>query len=290
MLYNRLDFHMSVFISYEELKELNPESYMLIYCLPRSKIPAQHVPGSFLFYIEDDPDLFIKESASVELDSNKAIVCYGTGDRMEYSCKAYWGFRAAGATNIHVLLGGFKLFKNTNIELSDGAPPLLKKRTGNKLQFDRNLVMTSQDFLKKQVIYHQIFYLDAVPFNMIDIRGNILTQNQVSQNLSQRGFSIIPDRAAIVHGAMAGLLALLLKYLDYESVAIVIGDTKTITEKAETSRLTYSAHEGQKNNDSSLVSKSFLGIDISHYTTQLPESEKIQESGRTEHTCYCTVM
>lgn len=80
---------MDLFISLEELKELNPESYILVYCLSKQKIPVQHIPGSCIFTFDDDPDTVIATARTLQISENVTIICHGTGERMECSTKAY---------------------------------------------------------------------------------------------------------------------------------------------------------------------------------------------------------
>mmetsp|Transcript_10129 Transcript_10129/g.10079 ORF Transcript_10129/g.10079 Transcript_10129/m.10079 type:complete len:100 (+) Transcript_10129:10-309(+) len=98
---------MNPFIDLEEYKYKSPDTYTLIYCVPGLRLPSEHIPNSILYNIEEDGELFIKQARSVEIDDDKTLICYDTGDH-QYSCKAYWGFRAAGFEDVRVLLGGIK--------------------------------------------------------------------------------------------------------------------------------------------------------------------------------------
>lgn len=79
---------MNPFITLEEFKYKGSDDFILIYCVPGLKLPAEHIPGSVLYNIEEDGDQFIRQARSVETDEEKTLICYDSFDHQQAS-KAY---------------------------------------------------------------------------------------------------------------------------------------------------------------------------------------------------------
>ena len=215
---------MNPFISLSDFIKFPPDSYNLLLCISRSETPNEYIPKSLVYYIEEESTEFINKAKCIELDEDKGIIVYDQGS-LQTACKAYWGFRATGHDDVRVLLGGLCACEDYGLELETGVPPQITQ-TEAYLPFNNAVIISYQDFVKKESYYQQILCAEKASFNILDARGNILSNNQLLKNLETAEIDFQMNKAAIVHGKYAAIIAALLKYLGQRSVSVVLDNTE----------------------------------------------------------------
>jgi Rhodanese-like domain len=215
---------MNPFLSFSDYSKLLLESYNLLFCSPRSETPTGHIPKSLLYYIDEDVPEFINHAKCLELDEDKGIILYDRGELIT-ACKAYWGFRATGHDDVRILLGGLKACEDSGVDLDSGAPPQVSE-TEPYLPFNNAVIISFQDFVKKESYYQQIICAERINFDILDARGNIISESQLIKNLEAAEITYQSNKATIVHGKYAVIVGILLKYLGQRSVSVVLDNTE----------------------------------------------------------------
>ena len=214
---------MNPVISLSDFSKLPSDLYNLLFCIPRSETPTEYIPNSVIYYIIEESNEFINDARCLEIDDDKGIILYDLGE-LKTACKAFWGLRATGHDDIRILLGGLKACEDYGLDLETGIPPEITK-TGPYLPFNNAVIISYQDFIKKESFYQQIIYADKFNFDILDVRGNLISEEQLKKNLEDADISFHSDKATIVHGRYAVIVAFLLKYLEQRSVSIVLDNT-----------------------------------------------------------------
>jgi hypothetical protein len=88
------------------------------------------------------------------------------------------------------------------------------------------LIISYSDFIKKESYYQQIICADNINFDVVDIRGNIISEQMLLKGLENAGISFVNNKATIVHGKFAAIVGVILKYLGNRSVAVVLENTE----------------------------------------------------------------
>ncbi|CAG9319845.1 unnamed protein product [Blepharisma stoltei] len=219
---------MNPLISVQEFTNQPAENFNIVFCSPPSNSQNSFIPNSYIYYISDDTEEFIKDARSIEFDEEeKTIICYDDGS-FNYASKAYWGFKATGVDEVRILIGGLKVCQEIGLELDEGEPPEITKSNHPYLPFNNSVVFTKEEFAKKSVYCQQILRANSLPFNLLDARGNLILQTQLVKNFENHGITFSTGKSTIVHGKSACLLGVLLTFLGEKSVSVVIDDTEGV--------------------------------------------------------------
>ena len=214
---------MNPFITPAELTAKLSGSANLVYCVPLGESPAECISGSMLYYVADESAKFIQTAKSLEIDEDKAVVVYDNGE-LATACKAYWGFRATGHDDVRILAGGLKACAELDIELQADVTQI--PLTDPFLPYNNAVIISYQDFVKKESYYQQVIYAEKLSFDVIDAKGSVISEQQIVKGLEMDGISLQINKATIVHGPFATIVGVLLKYLGQRSVAVVIDKTE----------------------------------------------------------------
>ncbi|OMJ65894.1 hypothetical protein SteCoe_37458 [Stentor coeruleus] len=215
---------MNPLIALSEFTKLSPDSYNLLFCIPRNDTVSEYIPKSLIYYIDEETSEFIQKSKCLELDEDKGVILYDRSE-LKTACKAYWGFRATGHDDVRILIGGLKACEDYGLDLESGAPEEVS-HTEPFLPFNNALIISYQDFVKKEGYYQQIIYAEKINFDILDVRGNIITEQQLIKSLESAEIVFQNNKATIVHGKYAVVVGVLLKYLGQRSVSVVLDNTE----------------------------------------------------------------
>lgn len=215
---------MNPFLNISDFSKQSSQSVNLILCISAGDHTSEYIESSNLYVIDEDTQEFIIKARGLELDEDKPIVVYDKGN-FKVSCKAYWGFRATGHDDVRILLGGLKACEDFGIDLQSGSPPPIEI-TEPFLPFNTSVIIPYADFIKKESYYQQVSYADKLAFDIFDVRGNIIPEQQLVKNLESVEIPVNINKATMVHGPAAAVVAVLLKYLGQRSVSVVLESTE----------------------------------------------------------------
>jgi hypothetical protein len=215
---------MNPLISISEFSKLDRNSVNLIFCVKTGEAVKEYIENSLLFFVDDSTSDFIAKARGMELDEEKGVVVYDKGE-LNISCRVFWGLRATGHDDVRVLVGGLKVCETSEVDLITGTPKLLDL-TEPFLPFNTAVIIPYTDFVKKESYYQQVTYAEKVNFNIIDSHGGIINQQEMIKNLESAEIAVSLNKATMVHGPAAEIIAILLKYLGQRSVSIVIDNTE----------------------------------------------------------------
>mmetsp|Transcript_10129 Transcript_10129/g.10078 ORF Transcript_10129/g.10078 Transcript_10129/m.10078 type:complete len:174 (+) Transcript_10129:328-849(+) len=173
--------------------------------------------------------------------------------------------------------------------MAQGCPSFITKSIYPYLPFNSSVVLTKFDFSRKESWYQQILCLEETPFEIIGGNGQLLSQNQISKLMIDKGILLVLHKPTIVHGKFGSLLGLLLVYLGGKTVSVVMDDIRTVPiNQAKKAR---SVKSGDTNSSFKQPPKSFVSEQNTHYSTNLPNSHKQIEPGRSANICAsCLIM
>jgi hypothetical protein len=215
---------MNPFISISEFSYGSQDNFIPVFCSNQSSLPARFIPRSFFYHVEDNAVIFTSNCCSLEIDDDKTIICYDSGD-LNSACKAYWGFKATGHDNVKVLLGGIKNCEKHRINLVSGAIPDIRKGDTACLPFNEDTAMTFQRFSYKEAITEQVLEAKKLTLEITDPNGEILPQSQLVKLLRESEIEYKPNKMTVVHGKNAFLVGMILIYLGERMISVVIEDT-----------------------------------------------------------------
>ena len=168
---------------------------------------------------------FINSIRSVEIPESKTLICYDTGDLFSAS-KAYWALRAAGFSDVKVLPRS--VYSPNLIPLVQGCPPPVPKAEKSYLPFNNELVMTKEEFLKRETFYQQPVQINYLAFSVLDSSGKLQSPETLINFLSTSGIKFAQNRASIVHGKRACLGGIMLAYVNKRTVSVVIDEIESL--------------------------------------------------------------
>ena len=192
--------------------------------MPVSESVNEFIGDSLLYHIEADTSDFIHKARCLEIDEDRFIVLY---DRGEFStaCKAYWGFRATGHDETRILIGGLKACEDYGLELNSGVPAEVSQAEPY-LPFNNTDIISYADFVKKETYYQQIICAEKANFELLDVKGKMISEAQLIKNLDSVGVVCQSNKATIVHGKAAAVVGVLLRYLGHRGIAVVLDSTE----------------------------------------------------------------
>ena len=215
---------MNPFITLEDLSE-NASEILPLYCSSASNPPQEYYEGSQWLVVDEMTAKFINAVCSIEVPENKTIVCYDLGD-LHVASKAYWALRAAGFPSVKVMPRS--AYSASTIPLVQGQPPLVPRAERSYLPFNNEIVMTKEEFLKRETFYQQAVQINYLAFNIIDSTGKLLCAEAVTNFLQSSGIKFSQTRACIVHGKRACLGGVMLAYVSKRSISIVIDEIESL--------------------------------------------------------------
>lgn len=215
---------MNLFITIEEVSEILSE-VLLLYCSSSANPPEEYYTGSMWLVIDEITPKLISSICSIEVPENKTLVCYDLGD-LQSASKAYWALRAAGFASVKVMPRS--AYSAMIIPLVQGCPVQVAKAEKSYLPFNTDLVMTKEEFLKRETFYQQAVQINYLAFNIIDSSGKLLEPEAVSSFLDSSGVKFSKTRACIVHGKRACLGGIMLAYISKRSISVVIDEIESL--------------------------------------------------------------
>lgn len=272
---------MNPFISISEFSKQSPESVNLILCISTKDQTSEYIESSILYTIDEDIQEFILKARGLELDEDKPIIIYDKGD-LKVSSKAYWGFRATGHDDVRILLGGLKACEDFGVDLQSGSPPPIDI-TEPFLPFNTSVIIPYADFIKKESYYQQVSYADKLAFDIFDVRGNIIPEQQLTKNLESAGITVNINKATMVHGPSAAIVAVLLKYLGQRSVSVVLESTEGFVSSKKINKNNAAATATDPGTGSSKRSLPF----VDPVTVEKPKHKVIEDQTRCNCNCTC---
>lgn len=174
--------------------------------------------------IEANAEAFKNNCKSLEIDEDKAIICYDNGELVD-ACKAYWGFKATGYDNVKVLLGGVKACEKNRINLVTGEITSIVKGETPFLPFNEGVALNLKEFADKEAICEQVIEAKKINFEVSDANGGILSQSALVKLLNESDIEYKPNKMTIVHGKNAYLIGMILHYLGERTISVVLDDT-----------------------------------------------------------------
>lgn len=215
---------MNPLITLKDFNKLQKNSYNLLLCTSRREDVKEYIPESLLYYIDADANQFIHRARCLELDEDKSIIVYDLGE-FTTACKAYWGFRATGHDDARILVGGLGACENFGLDLASGVPEDISQ-TDPYLPFNNAAIISFKDFVKKESYYEQVICAEKAEFELLDTRGQIVSEQQLLKALESSNIVFLSNKATIVYGKSATVVGVLLKYLGHRSVSVVLESTE----------------------------------------------------------------
>jgi hypothetical protein len=177
-----------------------------------------------LYYVDEAVHDFITKTRGLELDEEKPVILYDKGE-LKLSCKVYWGLRATGHDDVRILVGGLKACETSDVDLASGSAKMIEI-TEPFLPMNTAVIIPYADFVKKESYYQQVTYAEKINFDVFDVRGNIIGEQQLIKNLESAEITVNVNKATMVHGPAAVIVGVLLKYLGQRSVSVVLDSTE----------------------------------------------------------------
>lgn len=215
---------MSPFITIEDIYE-KLDQVLLLCCCSGSQRPMEYYEGSLMVVVDDITTKFINSICSIEVPENKTLVCYDSGD-LQSASKVYWALRASGFSEVKVMPRS--IYSSTLIPLKQGSPQPVPKSEKPYLPFNNELVMTKEEFLKRETFYQQAVQINYLAFNLLDSSGKLQEPEVVLNFLLTSGVKFTQNRASIVHGKKACLGGVVLAYVSKRSVSVVIDEIESL--------------------------------------------------------------
>lgn len=251
---------MNPFITIEEIHEKAQEVFM-IYCSSHLSPPEEYYSGSHWLVVDDMTAKFVNNVCSLEIPGDKILACYDSGDLFSAS-KAYWALRAAGFAEVRIMPRS--VYSANLIQLISGTPPLISKAERAYLPFNNELVMTKEEFLKRETFYQQAVQINYLAFNILDSNGRLQTAESVLSFLQTSGIKFSQSRASIVHGKRACLGGIMLAYVSKRSVSVVIDEIESLgTPQVRDSRTRETKLNQTENSDEVKYNTVMAGYSIS---------------------------
>lgn len=285
---------MNPLITIQEFHYQPADNFYLVYCAPATSQSTEYLPNSYVYYIQENTEAFILKARSIEFDDEKTIICYDNGD-FTHACQAYWGFRATGFDEVRVLVGGLKACEEFGLDLTEDEMPEITSSNHPYLPFNNSVVLTKDDFVKKQTCYQQTLRASSLPFDLLDTKGNLILQTQLTKNLETNGIVFNTGKSTVVHGNASCLVGILLTYLGEKSVSVVIESTEGLGPSKDKRRKTreLSFHAMADGGETTYTTPSPdlpKQAETKHYklpTTDDLMNERRTETGRASNNC-CT--
>ena len=271
---------MNPFISITEFSKLDRSSVNLIFCVQSGEAVNEYIESSLLFVVDDNVPDFITKTRGMELDEEKSVVVYDKGE-LKVSCKVYWGLRATGHDDVRVLVGGIRACETSDVDLISGTPKLLDL-TEPFLPFNTAVIIPYADFVKKESYYQQVTYAEKLSFDIFDVRGGIISEQHLMKNLESAEITVSVNKATMVHGPVAVVVAILLKYLGQRSVSVVLDSTEGFISAKK-----YRKSSTHKETDPGTVPNARSMPFVDPGTVEKPKHKVIED--QTKCNCNCVI-
>ena len=271
---------MNPLISISEFSKLDRNSVNLIFCAKTGETVKEYIESSLLFFVDETIPEFISKARGMELDEEKPVVVYDKGE-LNISCRVFWGLRATGHDDVRVLVGGLKACETSDVDLITGSPKLLDL-TEPFLPFNSAVIIPYADFVKKESYYQQVTYAEKLQFQITDSHGGIVNEQQLIKNLESAEITVNINKATMVHGPAAEIVAILLKYLGQRSVSVVLDNTEGFISAKK-----YRQSSTHKETDPGTASNTRSMPVVDPGTVENPKPKVIEEQSKC--TCNCVI-
>jgi len=210
---------MDPFISVFEFSNLDPSEYTLIQCVLPNYPVKYHIDHSHLFRIPDVYEEFVEAIRKLDLDYEKRIVCYDSGD-MRVASRVFWGLRAAGFDEVQVLVGGLHSAGELGLEIEEGPSSEIVSTTSPFLPFNYTTVLSYSELIRKDSFFQQVIHVNGIAIRLDDISG-LREPSEIKNDFDKLGISYRPGSALIIHGRDSALCGMMIRYLGEKAISVV---------------------------------------------------------------------
>jgi hypothetical protein len=209
---------MNVFCNEASCQVLGLENLFFLYCSKKGYTKNRFLVNSRILYMEKNNDLLLKDIRSLLIPHEKEIILIDCENSLNMCSKAYWCLKAAGFTNLKILLD-----IPENLPMTEGVLEEVSRSESPFLPFNTSIVMTKADLENKTSFYQQLVNMEnfEVP-NSQDLLQ--MSSADALQVLQSKGLKFSPSRSSIVFGKFAPVGGILLAWATSRSVSVVIDE------------------------------------------------------------------